>query len=251
MTRSVVAGSPVVALWRTMIGKKVVMAITGAVLVGFVIVHMVGNLKIFSGPEEINACSRFLREVGSPGLSYKQLPWLVRIVLLVCVALHITAAIQLTRMSWAARPDRYTLKRDIETTFAARMMRWGGVLLAILIVFHILHFTLGAVGLSPGQFKDLQVYENVVAGFSVWPVAVFYIVAMGAPCLHLDHGIWSMLQTPAARQAVSWPTSALSRLLWASNCWSGNTRMALSLDSELAAAKAQARTCVASFSRPS
>jgi succinate dehydrogenase/fumarate reductase cytochrome b subunit len=141
-------------------------------------------------------------------------------------------------MSWAARPDRYTLKRDIETTFAARMMRWGGVLLAIFIVFHILQFTLGAVGFSPGQFKDLQVYENVVAGFSVWPVAVFYIVAMGALCLHLDHGIWSMLQTPAARQAVSWPTSALSRLLWTSNCWSGNTRMALSLDSELARPRA-------------
>jgi succinate dehydrogenase / fumarate reductase, cytochrome b subunit len=195
MTRSVVTGSSVVALWRTMIGKKVVMAITGAVIVGFVIVHMVGNLKIFSGPEEINAYSRFLREVGSPGLSYEELLWLVRIVLLVCVALHITAAIQLTRMSWAARPDGYALKRDIETTFAARMMRWGGVLLAIFIVFHILHFTLGAVGFSPGQFKDLHVYQNVVAGFSVWPVAVFYIVAMGALCLHLDHGIWSMLQT--------------------------------------------------------
>jgi succinate dehydrogenase / fumarate reductase cytochrome b subunit len=75
------------------------------------------------------------------------------------------------------------------------MMRWGGVLLAIFIVFHILHFTLGAVGFSPGQFKDLHVYQNVVAGFSVWPVAVFYIVAMGTLCLHLDHGIWSMLQT--------------------------------------------------------
>ena len=133
--RSVVAGSPVVALWRTMIGKKVVMAITGAVLVGFVIVHMIGNLKIFSGPEEINAYSRFLREVGSPGPSYEQLLWLVRIVLLVCVALHITAAIHLTRVSWAARPDGYTLKRDIETTFAARMMRWVGCSLRFLSCF--------------------------------------------------------------------------------------------------------------------
>jgi succinate dehydrogenase / fumarate reductase, cytochrome b subunit len=110
-------------------------------------------------------------------------------------------------MSWAARPDRYTLKRDIETTFAARMMRWGGVLLAIFIVFHILHFTLGAVGFSPGQFKDLQIYENVVAGFSVWPVAVFYIVAMGALCLHLDHGIWSMLQT------LGWSSTRNTRTL--------------------------------------
>jgi succinate dehydrogenase cytochrome b subunit len=190
-----------------MIGKKVVVAITGVVLVGFVIVHMTGNLKIFSGPDEINAYSRFLREVGSPGLIYGQLLWLVRIVLLVCVPLDITAAIQLTRMSWAARPNGYTLKRDIETTFAARMMRWGGVLLAIFILFHIMHFTLGAVGFSPGQFKDLHIYENVVAGFSVWPVALFCIVAMGALCLHLDHGIWSMLQT------LGWSSTRNTRTL--------------------------------------
>ena len=110
-------------------------------------------------------------------------------------------------MSWAARPVGYTLKRDTDTTFAARMMRWGGVLLAIFIVFHILHFTLGAVGFSPGHFKDLHVYENVVAGFSVWPVAVFYIVAMGALCLHLDHGIWSMLQT------LGWSSTRNTRTL--------------------------------------
>src|SRR5246127_484517 len=109
------------AFWHTMIGKKIVMAVTGVVLIGFVIAHMLGNLKIFSGPNEINAYSRFLREVGSPELSYGQLLWIVRIVLLGCVILHITAAIQLTRMSWAARPIGYTVKRDIETTFAARV----------------------------------------------------------------------------------------------------------------------------------
>ena len=130
-----------------------------------------------------------------PEFSYGQLLWLVRIVLLVCVALHITAAVQLTRMSRAARPIGYTTKRDIETTWAARTMRWGGVLLVAFIVFHLLHFTGGVVGFGAGQFKDLAVYQNVVAGFAVWPIAIFYIVAMGALCLHLDHGIWSMLQT--------------------------------------------------------
>jgi succinate dehydrogenase / fumarate reductase cytochrome b subunit len=226
MTRSVVAGSSVVALWRTMIGKKVVMAITGAVLVGFVIVHMVGNLKIFSGPEEINAYSRFLREVGSPGLSYEQLLWLVRIVLLVCVALHITAAIPLTRMSWAGRPDGYILKRDIETTFAARMMRWGGVLLAIFIVFHILDFTLGAVGFSPGQFKDLQVYENVVAGLSVWPVAVFYIVAWARCVCTLTRGSGACCRRWAAPSFglvfyffLKFLTREISQNLAATNDW--------------------------------
>jgi succinate dehydrogenase / fumarate reductase, cytochrome b subunit len=185
----------VIALWNTMIGKKVVMAITGIALIGFVIGHMLGNLKIFTGAETINAYSRFLREVGTPELEYGQLLWLVRIVLLVCVALHITAAVQLTRMSRAARPIGYTAKRDVETTWGARTMRWGGVLLVAFIVFHLLHFTGGVVGFGAGQFKDLAVYQNVVAGFAVWPIALFYIVAMGALCLHLDHGIWSMLQT--------------------------------------------------------
>src|ERR1700751_939400 len=139
------------AFWHTMIGKKVVMAVTGAVLVLFVIAHMLGNLKIFSGPEQINAYSRFLREVGTPELAYGQLLWIVRIVLLLCVALHITAAYQLSRMSWAARPVEYEVKRNVETTFAACMMRWGGVLLVGFIIFHLLHLTAGVIGFQPGQ----------------------------------------------------------------------------------------------------
>src|ERR1700753_2788458 len=146
------------AFWHTMIGKKVVMAVTGVVLVGFVVAHMLGNLKIFSGPDEINAYSRFLREVGSPELAYGQLLWIVRTVLLVSLALHITAAVQLSRMSWAARPVEYDVKRNVETTFAARMMRWGGGLIVAFIIFHLLHLTLGAVGFRPGQFTHLAVY---------------------------------------------------------------------------------------------
>jgi succinate dehydrogenase / fumarate reductase, cytochrome b subunit len=131
VTRKVAVTNPIFALWHTQIGKKVVTAVTGVVLVLFVIAHMLGNLKIFTGPDEINAYSQFLREVGTPELGYGQLLWVVRIVLLTCVILHITAAIQLTRMSWAARPIRYNVKRNIETTFAARVMRWGGLLLAL------------------------------------------------------------------------------------------------------------------------
>ncbi|HEU5235915.1 MAG TPA: succinate dehydrogenase cytochrome b subunit [Pyrinomonadaceae bacterium] len=195
VTKKVAVTNPILALWHTQIGKKVVMAVTGVVLVLFVIAHVVGNLKIFVGPDEINAYSRFLREVGMPEVGYGQVLWVVRIVLLVCVTLHITAAIQLTRMSWAARPIKYNVKRNIETTFAARVMRWGGLLLAVFVVFHLLHLTGGIVGFEPGQFKHLAVYQNVVAAFHVWPVTVFYIVAMAALCLHLSHGIWSMLQT--------------------------------------------------------
>jgi succinate dehydrogenase / fumarate reductase cytochrome b subunit len=194
-TRSVAVSHRLTAFWHTMIGKKVVMAVTGIVFIGFVIGHVFGNLKIFEGPDQINAYSRFLREVGMPELGYGQLLWLVRIVLLVSVTLHITAAVQLTRMSQAARPIGYATKRDIETSWAARTMRWGGVLLIAFIVFHLLHLTGGVVGFGAGQFKHLAVYQNVVAAFAVWPVTVFYIVAMGALCLHLSHGIWSMLQT--------------------------------------------------------
>src|SRR5246127_343028 len=186
VSRKVAVTNPIFALWQTQIGKKVVMAVTGVVLILFVIAHMLGNLKIFLGPAEINAYSRFLREVGMPELAYGQLLWVVRIVLLICVALHITAAVQLSRMSWAARPVEYKTKRNLETTFAARMMRWGGVLLVVFIIFHLLHLTAGAVGFHAGQFRHLAVYQNVRAAFAVWPVALFYIVAMGALCLHLD-----------------------------------------------------------------
>jgi succinate dehydrogenase / fumarate reductase cytochrome b subunit len=189
------APNRLLALWSSVIGKKVVMAVTGAVLILFVIAHMLGNLKIFSGPEEINAYSRFLREVGWPELGYGQLLWIVRSVLFVCVVLHITAAVQLTRLNWQARPVGYDSRKNVETTWGAMTMRWGGLLLAIFIVFHLFHFTGGVVGFQPGQFEHLMVYQNVVAGFSNLPIALFYIIAMGALCLHLDHGIWSMLQT--------------------------------------------------------
>jgi succinate dehydrogenase / fumarate reductase cytochrome b subunit len=189
------APNRVLALWSSVIGKKVVMAVTGAVLILFVIAHMVGNLKIFSGPEEINAYSRFLREVGWPELGYGQLLWIVRSVLFICVILHITAATQLTIMNREARPVGYGVKKNVETTWGALTMRWGGVLLLVFIVFHLFHLTAGMVGFEPGQFEHLMVYQNVVAAFQVWWVSLFYIVAMAALCLHLDHGIWSGLQT--------------------------------------------------------
>jgi succinate dehydrogenase / fumarate reductase cytochrome b subunit len=193
--RREVAVNQVTALWDSMIGKKVVMATSGAVLVLFVIMHMIGNLKILSGPDNINAYAVFLREVGRPELGYGQLLWIVRIVLLICVILHVTAVIQLTRMNQAARPVRYNVKKSLRTTIAAQTMRWGGVVLLAFIIFHLLHLTAGAVGFKPGQFKHLAVYQNVIAGLSHWPIAFFYIVALAALSMHLYHGIWSAFQT--------------------------------------------------------
>ena len=152
-TRGVWPGNPAAALWRTTVGKKIVMAVTGVILVGFVIAHMLGNLKIFLGAEDFNAYASFLRTVGEPLFPYSVLLWTARIILLVSVVLHITAAVELTRINWAARPKDYAVKRDLATTYAARTMRWGGVIVALFIVYHLLHLTVGAVGFRPGQFS--------------------------------------------------------------------------------------------------
>src|SRR5258705_798023 len=197
--------NPVVALWSTMVGKKVVMAVSGAVLVAFVVGHMLGNLKIFLGAEAIDTYAVFLRTMGEPLVPYSVLLWVVRIVLLTCVALHITAAVQLTRMNWAARPEGYDTKRSIATTYAARTTRWSGGIPVLFIVYHLLHLTAGRAGFRAGEFQHLSVYHNVVTGFSVWYVALFYVVAMACLCLHLDHGIWSMLQTVGWNDARSTP----------------------------------------------
>jgi succinate dehydrogenase / fumarate reductase cytochrome b subunit len=169
------------------IGRKAVMAVTGLILFGFILVHLVGNLTLYIGPEAINAYGAFLRT-----LLHGSALWLARAVLLTSVVLHIWSATSLTLDSWAARPKGYKRWAAKDSTYASRTMRWGGLILFFFIVFHLLHFTLGTV--HP-DFRPGDVYHNVVAGFQVWPVSVFYIVAMVLLALHLDHGVWSMCQT--------------------------------------------------------
>ncbi len=187
--------SAAVTLWSTSIGKKAVMAITGVILVAFVIAHMLGNLKIFQGEEKFNAYAVWLREVGSPVFGHEQLLWLARVVLLTATVLHIVTAAQLTQRSYAARPVSYARKEAIQSTYASRTMRWGGVIITLFVLYHILHFTFGAVGFASGQYEDMSVYRNVVIGFSAWYVSAFYIAAMAALGLHMYHGVWSMFQT--------------------------------------------------------
>lgn len=184
-----------VALYRSTIGKKVVMAVTGIILVGFVVAHMVGNLKIYLGPEAINEYGHFLREVGEPLFPRETLLWIARIVLLGSVVLHIVAATQLTILDRASRPQRYAYQKPQQATYASLTMRYGGVIVLLFIIYHILHFTVGAVGYSSTPFEEGNVYQNVIAGFSVWYVSAFYIAAMVALGLHLYHGVWSMFQT--------------------------------------------------------
>src|SRR4029079_8122124 len=165
-----------------MVGKKVVMGVTGLIGVGFVIVHALGNLLVFRGPTAINSYSRFLKSSG-------ELLWALRSVLIVAVILHVIAAVQLTRQSRAARPVGYAKHEAQAATIASRTMRWGGALLLIFIILHILHFTTGTIR-PAGYFSSEDVYANVVSSFRIWWVAFFYIVSMIALGLHLFHGAW-------------------------------------------------------------
>ncbi len=173
--------------YGSMVGKKVVMGVTGLIGVGFVIIHSLGNLLVFRGSAAINSYSLFLKSSG-------ELLWGLRAVLLLAVVLHVIAAIQLTRQSRAARPIGYTKSESQVATISSRTMRWGGALLIVFIILHILHFTTGSIR-PAGKFSSEDVYANVVTSFKLWWVALFYVVAMVALGLHLFHGAWSSVRS--------------------------------------------------------
>lgn len=172
--------------WDSSLGKKVVMAVTGLLMVGFVLGHMVGNLQLFVGPERLNAYAHLLHG------PLAELVWGARVVLLGAVVLHATAAWQLARRAEAARPVDYAGRVPQVSTLASRTMRWGGVLLAAFIVFHLLHFTTGQ---AHPEFVQGDVYRNVIVGFRQPAAAIFYLLAMAGLGLHLYHGIWSSPRT--------------------------------------------------------
>lgn len=182
-----------VALYRTSIGKKAVVAVTGFILYGYMILHIYGNLKVFEGREKFNAYSEYLRTVGNPIFFRTELLWIIRTVLLVSVILHIVAAAQLTQQSYASRPVRYVNKKETDATFASRTMRWGGLVIFFFVIYHILDLTLGTA--HSGTYQKGDVYGNVLSGFSHWYVTLFYLLAMLALGFHLYHGVWSMFQT--------------------------------------------------------
>jgi len=179
-------------LWRSLIGQKIIMAATGLMLFLFVLAHLFGNLKVFEGPVRFNAYAEGLRTVGTPFFASGQLLWAARIVLLVSLVAHIWAAVRVSRASWAARPTGYRVLVHAETTYAARTMRWGGVLIFVYVVYHLLDLTFGSANPS---FVAGNVYHNLVASFSRWPVSAVYILAMLILGLHLYHGLWSAFQS--------------------------------------------------------
>jgi succinate dehydrogenase / fumarate reductase cytochrome b subunit len=174
------------------IGKKAVMAVTGLILFGYLMGHMIGNLQIFSpDPNQINHYAAFLHSTANIAPL-----WIIRAVLLVALVWHIVAAVQLTKLKSDARPTGYVKKRDVPASYAARTMIWSGPIIAAFAVYHVLHLTVGAVmPLRDVGADQPDVRYNVVSGFQHPLVAWFYILAVALLCVHLYHGLWSMLQS--------------------------------------------------------
>jgi succinate dehydrogenase / fumarate reductase cytochrome b subunit len=181
------------ALYATAVGKKYAMALSGIVLMAFVLAHMIGNLKLYLGAGSLDAYSAWLRDAGEPVLPRGTLLWLTRLVLIGAVAVHIHAAYALTLVNRRARPQAYRSRRDyVAASFASRTMRWTGIIVALFVVFHLLDLTWGAA--NP-DYRDGDPYHNVVASFQRWPVALAYVVANLALAIHLYHGAWSLFQS--------------------------------------------------------
>jgi succinate dehydrogenase / fumarate reductase cytochrome b subunit len=180
-------------LYSTYVGKKYAMAVSGIVLMLFVLGHMIGNLKIYLGASDLDRYGHWLRTVGEPALPAQTLLWIVRIVLLAAVAIHIHAAYRLTLVNRRARPVPYKERSDyVAADFASRTMRWTGVIVALFVVFHLLDLTWGPA--NP-DFREGDPYHNVIESFQRAPVAIVYVIANLALAVHLYHGAWSLTQS--------------------------------------------------------
>ena len=184
---------------------KVVMAITGLIMIGFLLVHMYGNLKVFLGAEEFDHYAHWLKgEILYPLMPQGWFIWIFRFVMLAAIVAHMYSAWVLTARAHAARSSKYANTRRIQQTYAARTMRWGGVLIAGFLVFHLLQFTAQVV--TTGFSTGAGAYEMVIGSFSMWWLVLAYAVWVAAVCLHVRHGVWSSLATlgantsPAARR---------------------------------------------------
>ncbi|MFD3843279.1 succinate dehydrogenase [Streptomyces sp. NPDC058642] len=182
-------------LWDSSIGKKTVMAVSGLIMLLYLVLHMLGNLKIFFGTDDFNEYAHWLRTLGEPALHYEWVLWGLRIVLVIAVVAHGISAYQLSRRDIKARPTQYVHKKQ-RTTYATRTLRWGGIILGLFIVWHLLDLTTGTV--HSGGFEKGRPYQNVVDTFSTWYGNVVYFAAVSALGLHIRHGFWSAAQTLGA-----------------------------------------------------
>lgn len=185
-------------LWQSSIGKKIVVALTGIILVGFLLGHLSGNLLIFAGPEAFNEYAAFLH-----GMLHGVGIWIARIVLLACLVLHVTATVQLVKANKVAKGGGYNKEHTNRASKSSRMMIWSGLTILAFVIYHILHYT---VRINQ-ELKDLALsdkpgegpYGMVIKGFQDYPTSIFYIIAISLLCSHLSHGIASIFQTLGLR----------------------------------------------------
>lgn len=197
---------PITRFYASSVGKKLVVAVTGLILVAFILGHMAGNLLIFAGQDAINEYGHMLHTMGHGGAV-----WVARIGLLAAVTLHIVATVQLTIQNRAARPDAYGKEGTRVATPASRIMIYSGLTVLVFLIYHLLHFT-ARVGNDYDSYRAMlngvevhDVYRMVIAGFSWAPASIFYIIAMLLLCNHLSHGVASLFQTLGLATNKTWP----------------------------------------------
>jgi succinate dehydrogenase / fumarate reductase, cytochrome b subunit len=199
----------VLRFWNTTLGKKTVMAVSGIILAGFVFGHLLGNLQIFLGPDQFNAYARTLRHL-------PEIVWPVRVTLLIMVILHIWSSLHLAVVKSEARPISYVKRTPAGSSYASRTMYMSGPIIAAFVVYHLMQFTFGVGGTA---YHEFDTYGNVIQGFRVPAVSIFYILAMALLCLHLRHGLWSLFQTlgfshPRHTRKIKRAASLLSLLVF-------------------------------------
>lgn len=208
--------------YRSTVGKKIIMAVTGLIGIGFVIAHMAGNLQVFVGADKINAYGALLHG------PLAEVTWGLRAVLIVAVVLHVVMAMQLTHRARNARPIGYAHREPQVSTLASRTMRWGGLLIAVFIVVHLLHFTTQRIDPAGWAGKTdaaghRDIYGNIVASFHIWWATAFYVAAMIALGLHLYHGAWSSLRTLGYAKPSGHPLKRRIAMAVAVIVWAGFT----------------------------
>src|SRR5262245_11323085 len=210
-----------VEFYRSAVGKKYVMAVTGIVLLGYVLAHMVGNLKAYLGPTEIDEYGEFLRELLVPIAPRTLVLWILRTGLIAAFVLHIHAAYVLTRTNHRARPVKYESHRDyVAASFASRTMRWSGVIVGLFVLWHLADLTWG---FANPDFVRGDPYNNLVASMQRVPVAILYIVANIALGIHIFHGAWSLFQSigsnnPRFNEWRRWFAAAFAAVIVVGNC---------------------------------
>jgi succinate dehydrogenase / fumarate reductase cytochrome b subunit len=178
---------------RSTITLKLLMAASGILFILYVLLHMYGNLKAFSGHDSYNEYAHHLRTLGEPMLPYEGFLWIMRAVLIVALVVHVYSAAKLWRRANHARGQRYVVKKNIASSLSSRTMRWGGLAILLFLIWHLINFTIGKVNVAGGETNDP--YNLLVDTFDTWWMTVIYLLAMVALGMHLHHGTWSAAQT--------------------------------------------------------